>query len=276
MRFKLIAGGATLFGLGALWGWAITGDRMEETAKSKQAVLADIIVRRTNEAEAAKAMLIDQPIIQHEDRPESSSEKIARLVEAHADEELILPDDVAEEVSEAQLEEFQERRLDEQLRGETTEETRSRLQGLIDNYVGDEDAQAFAKMAANVVETPVMLTPFVIPRETFAWDEEGEHYAKDTLTWYPRDRILLDEEEEPIDNADIDSVVGWGNLRRFGDDSGDVDTVYVRNRRLEKDFEVVREQDDEPPAHVRHNLHREEYRAREAAGTLVRFRRDDI
>lgn len=269
MRYKLIASSVGLVGFGAMWGWALTGDYWERKAKSNQQLLGDILVRKTQEAEAAKELLINRPVIS---RPESSSEKIARMAAEHA-----VPDEEpGEQDIQAAYEE--DRLLDEQLKGETPEETRSNLQKIIDRYVpaDSDDLEAFSEMASRVVEEPAMNTPHVISQQNFAWDEEGGDYEKGTLTWYPRHRLLLDEEEEPIDNKDIDSVVGWSNLNRFGDESGQPDVVFIRNRRLGKDFEVVREEDDEPPVHIRHNMGREEYRANEHAGTLVRFRRDDI
>lgn len=268
-RYKLIAGGLGLVGFGAMWGWAITGDLLEKKYRSNQQLLSDMLANKVREADAAKELLLTRPVVE---RPLSSSEKIEQMRREHA-----APDEEpGEQDAQAAFEE--DRALDEQMASETPEETRSHLQNIIDKYTAtdSEDIEAFVQVAAKSVEEPAMNSPHVISQEDYAWDEEGQDYEKGTLTWYPRKNILLDEEEEIIETGDIDSVVGWANLRRFGDESHNPDAVFIRNRRLGKDFEVIREEDDEPPAHIRHNMGREEYRAREHAGTLVRFRRDDI
>ncbi len=225
MRFKHIAGGLGLVGFGAMWGWAITADHWDEKTKSKHETLAALIARKNNDLKAAQSMLEVSVPVPVEERPESSSEQIARLAAENAHEALILPDDAtdeqAEAVAEAQMDEYQDRRLDELLKGQTPEETRSNLRKLIDDYVDpdSEDSEAFVQMASQIVEEPAMSAPFVIKASDYAWDEEGANHEKSELKWFPRDRILLDEDEEPIDNKDIDMVVGWANLNRFGDQS---------------------------------------------------------
>lgn len=77
--------------------------------------------------------------------------------------------------------------------------------------------------------------PFVISREEF--DEGYPHFDKITITYYEKDDVLADEQDEII--PDIEAVVGYDSLSRFGDMSDDEYVVYVRNGRLGADYEIV-------------------------------------
>lgn len=252
MRYKLIAGGLGLVGYGALWGWAITGDALEAKMKSNQLLLGDIIDRKTRELEAAKVLL-------------------AEYAAGGEDAEDDIPEESESELVDQTPEEFRE-----EIVGETPEETESNLRTLIGGYTANpEDVEAFVEMGGMVLDEGVNnLAPFVISRETYSWDEEGEGYAKILHTYYPKYRMLLDDGDELVDNKTIDYIVGWANLDRFGDESGDPDTVFIRNRRLEVDFEIMREEDDEPPAHAQLDMGKAEYETNKAAGN-IKFRDGD-
>lgn len=78
--------------------------------------------------------------------------------------------------------------------------------------------------------------PHIISMDEFS---EGEHdYLQPQLTYYAGDGVLVDERDDKID--DVDEVVGWDNLKKFGHLSGDDDLVYIRNHMMDKDFEVYR------------------------------------
>lgn len=78
--------------------------------------------------------------------------------------------------------------------------------------------------------------PYVITDdEHFA----GElNYEQTTITYFEGDDVLADERDQVID--DREGTVGEENLYRFGHGSRDNNIVYVRNERLEVDFEVIR------------------------------------
>lgn len=78
--------------------------------------------------------------------------------------------------------------------------------------------------------------PYVIALAEFATDEQ--QYAKETLTYYLGDNVLVDDAERPID--DVEGTVGEINLEHFGHGSEDDDIVYVRNDKRDIDFEIVR------------------------------------
>lgn len=63
-------------------------------------------------------------------------------------------------------------------------------------------------------------------------------YNQVTLTYFAEDDVLVDENEMPIE--DVDATVGNANMDRFGYKSRDPKVVYIRNDRLQIDYEVVR------------------------------------
>lgn len=79
--------------------------------------------------------------------------------------------------------------------------------------------------------TDKSFTPYVISPEEFG---ENDNYETTSLTFYS-DGILADEDDEMID--DVDSLVGFESLSHFGEYEDD--SVFVRNDRLETDFEIL-------------------------------------
>lgn len=71
--------------------------------------------------------------------------------------------------------------------------------------------------------------------------EHDEFYESDRdqsqLTWFEGDGVLADDKDEHI--PDIDGVVGLANLEKFGHGSRDPNILYIRNEKLEVDFEIV-------------------------------------
>lgn len=86
--------------------------------------------------------------------------------------------------------------------------------------------------------------PYVIHRDEY--DEgpgpgpEGNirEFEKHHLVYFAGDDVLSDERDKVLD--DKDGVVGIENLARFGQGSGDQDTVYIRNEKFEVDIELTR------------------------------------
>lgn len=78
--------------------------------------------------------------------------------------------------------------------------------------------------------------PYVITEEEFMQDEEN--YSKISIKYYDKDSSLVDERDQYIPNTD--SIVGEENMRQFGVGTDSPDIVYIRNDRLETDFEVER------------------------------------
>lgn len=80
------------------------------------------------------------------------------------------------------------------------------------------------------------LDPYVITFEEFNNCERD--YQQTTITYYDGDDVLADEREQPI--ADIANTVGYENLLRFGHGSGDPNVVYIRNERIQLEFELIK------------------------------------
>lgn len=78
--------------------------------------------------------------------------------------------------------------------------------------------------------------PYIIHHDEF-FENDGE-FTQLSVTYFEEDDILVDEKDSPI--PDVDGTVGQENLSHFGKGSKDNNIVYVRNERLELDFEVVR------------------------------------
>lgn len=99
-----------------------------------------------------------------------------------------------------------------------------------------DDEEAIVEMHENLKdEAEKPMTPYVIPVDEFFQDEQD--HEKLTITYYEKDDTLVDERNQPI--PDVEGTIGGQSLERFGDMSKDANIVYVRNYRLECDFEVV-------------------------------------
>jgi hypothetical protein len=77
--------------------------------------------------------------------------------------------------------------------------------------------------------------PYVITLEEYAIQNGQE---KVVLTYYEKDDIVCDESEKVV--SDTDKLIGSDGLLKFGQWSGDPDSVYIRNLKMNIDFEVVR------------------------------------
>ena len=77
--------------------------------------------------------------------------------------------------------------------------------------------------------------PYVITHDEFMTNENG--WTQQTLTYYNGDDILTDDQDMPIPN--IEEVVDSANLSKFGYGSRDRNVVYVRNEKMETDFEIT-------------------------------------
>lgn len=88
-----------------------------------------------------------------------------------------------------------------------------------------------------VIEQNLFSTlPYIITQETFL--ENDSKFNQTTLTYYVDDEVLADERDDVIE--DKDTVVGLENLKLFGQDSSDENTVHIRNAKLEIEFEILR------------------------------------
>ena len=80
---------------------------------------------------------------------------------------------------------------------------------------------------------------FVISLDEFM---SNDNYQQSEILYSPSRKMFFDNESEPID--DIEMYIGKGNLF-WGMQSGDKNIVYIRNKDLRTDFEVIRENEEE-------------------------------
>lgn len=78
--------------------------------------------------------------------------------------------------------------------------------------------------------------PYIITEEEFLQNDPS--HAQSSLTYFEKDDILLDAVDQII--QDQDGIVGDDNLVRFGKGSKHPNIVFVRNERIETDFEIER------------------------------------
>jgi flagellar basal body-associated protein FliL len=77
--------------------------------------------------------------------------------------------------------------------------------------------------------------PYILTKDEFM--ENDSEYTQSTVTYFGGDKVLIDSREDMIE--EVDMTVGEGNLERFGHGSGDPNVLYVRNDRLELEFEIL-------------------------------------
>lgn len=78
--------------------------------------------------------------------------------------------------------------------------------------------------------------PYIITHDEYFAGEKN--YDTQSLVYYSVDDTLCDEHDKPLENTD--ALVGDDHLARFGSGSKDKNIVYVRNDRLETEYEIIR------------------------------------
>lgn len=78
--------------------------------------------------------------------------------------------------------------------------------------------------------------PYVISLESYA--NEFEEHQKINITYYEKDDVFTDQNNDVISNPE--RLVGMDAILKLGQESGDPDTVYIRNLKLETDYELIR------------------------------------
>jgi hypothetical protein len=79
--------------------------------------------------------------------------------------------------------------------------------------------------------------PYIITVNEYM--EGDERYDQTSISYFPLDDVLVDERDEIID--DVEGTVGTDNIQNFGLGSEDESIVYVRNERLQLEFEICHE-----------------------------------
>lgn len=98
----------------------------------------------------------------------------------------------------------------------------------LDNALAWDYAKEVAKRSKN--------HPYVIHQEEY--NQNRDEYQQLTWTYYASDNILADEQDEMVTRPEL--IVGIDSLQKFGHGSDDANVVFVRNEKLEIEFEVCR------------------------------------
>jgi hypothetical protein len=103
----------------------------------------------------------------------------------------------------------------------------------------EEERNAFADLPGwnydQQVASRIADKPFIMHMEEF---QQSECSHQVTITYFEGDDVLVDESDEVISKKD--EVVGMEHLSKFGFGSGDPNVVYVRNPKLDIEYEILR------------------------------------
>lgn len=153
---------------------------------------------------------------------------------------------------------------------EVDDQQENRLRDIINRYTDLEALESSAPdpLAAQNQYINEKEPPEVISRTEFSHPQQvGTPYDPITVKYFRDHRVVLDDNDEVME--DVGNTLDWRLLTQFGGESGDPDVVFIRNHRLQADFEVVRaEPDEELPEHVAFGMGKEEYRISKAAGLI--------
>lgn len=125
---------------------------------------------------------------------------------------------------------------------------RSQLNKMLDTTYGlqstPEDQERFKEeISKKIIETrPVSDGIEVMDVEAYLQGLEG--YTQTTLVWFEDDETMIDNRDEMIPMQEWESAIGADKEKLatlFGQLSNDKDVVYIRNRNLMYEYEVIRE-----------------------------------
>lgn len=122
-------------------------------------------------------------------------------------------------------------------KSEKNDVSETQKHNIFDDYSDDENIEETQKYNRKLSENDrkTIENPYTISPELFVQDKRD--YDKITLEYYD-DGFLVEEIGDDV-VPDIASVIGYESLNKFGEYEEDV--VYVRNDKLETDYEVIRQ-----------------------------------
>lgn len=177
------------------------------------------------------AVLSPMEVLESRHGSEAAAEALRGYQGRQAAEKILERDEM--EVALDEQDEAQVRRLEERRRHEVEETpdevietvTETRNVFIDPNFDYDEEVKHRTKDK-----------PYIITHDEYF--EAGKDYDTVSLTYFEDDDTLTNERDEPI--REIDKMIGEDHLVRFGHASKDKNIVYVRNDRLETDFEIIK------------------------------------
>jgi hypothetical protein len=162
----------------------------------------------------------------------------AELAERYADEKK------EDEAAPADVELAEVRRLSASYRSDDIEEARATLEEKPEEPVAPVNQNVFEMADPGTDEFDYEEEerkrsedePYILSHDEFMASEKD--YQQVQFTYYEGDDVLCDEKDQVVE--DEDAVVGAANLLQFGHGSKDRNIVYIRNDRLQLEFEVVK------------------------------------
>lgn len=215
LTLYLTGTGAAGIGLGYLAGWYFTKTKYEEILQVRQKEFdqpdAEVASEKTYSTEEKKPNLLDTAAEAYE----------------KTEEKVHIP--TKEELEQLSLDIEHER-----------QESR-RYDALSDVYSGNPTINTVVAEQADDSVEPAMYKDYISgPQLIRFWEYTDGDFKKVDLTYFEGDDVLMDEDERII--RDIDGTIGLESLKNFGYYNPDPKVVYVRNNRLEVDFEVMRDE----------------------------------
>jgi lipoate-protein ligase A len=110
---------------------------------------------------------------------------------------------------------------------------------------GDEDdikeaVTALTSYATGVPQqTVIEAEPYTITVEEYL--EAEKDFSQTTLTYYDGDGVLASEGDQVFTAEEKVLIIGRTTLEKFGEKSDDDNVVYIRNEKLQREFEIVRD-----------------------------------
>ena len=104
---------------------------------------------------------------------------------------------------------------------------------------GDEEESMETERVIAPIPDPLP-EPYIITPDQYVAEERD--FEKVTVTWYVRNKVLVSEDDELVE---IETSIGEEALEHFSEYMPNL--VYVRNEKLEIDYEVILDEDEYYP-----------------------------
>lgn len=169
---------------------------------------------------------------QEDSTPEARADilkHLGRITEVKEDEGVVMTMELDEEGAKLKAEADAELEARTAMSVYAAPDTESEIDNVFENPVGEWDYDAeIAQRGPR--------DPFVIHADEYHGEESG--FRQSQLTYYAGDDVMTDEDDQPVFNfEDITGPLMWGH------GSNDQDLFYVRNPRLEAEYEITRSYD---------------------------------
>jgi hypothetical protein len=110
------------------------------------------------------------------------------------------------------------------------------VRDLINEHPDNKDKNEGWDYATELAQRQNAERPYIIHQDEYMTNESG--YSQVTLTYYAGDDVITEENDTVLENAD--GVIGLSNLIHWGHGSDDINVVYIRNPKIEVEYEVCR------------------------------------